>query len=114
MRAGRLPEILCNEDIIVVGASSSQSHTKEFRSTWKLIEFAHKFPFSRERIIPIMIMSVDDYRFLYGKLESSKIPNDIHAKIIEGEDLCAEEETRIKAIIEKEKAKYGGSQNAKE
>ena len=46
MRAGRLPEILCNEDIIVVGASSSQSHTKEFRSTWKLIEFAHKFPFT--------------------------------------------------------------------
>lgn len=46
MRAGRLPEILCNEDIIVVGASGSKSHTKEFRSTWKLIEFAHKFPFT--------------------------------------------------------------------
>lgn len=44
MRAGRLPEILCNEDIIVVGASSSITHTKLFRSTWKLIEFAHKFP----------------------------------------------------------------------
>lgn len=46
MRAGRLPEILCNEDIIVVGASSSQAHIKEFRSAWKLIEFAHKFPFT--------------------------------------------------------------------
>lgn len=46
MRAGRLPEILCNEDIIVVGASGSETHTKEFRSTWKLIEFAHKFPFT--------------------------------------------------------------------
>lgn len=46
MRAGRLPEILFNEDIIVVGASDSVAHTKEFRSTWKLIEFAHKFPFT--------------------------------------------------------------------
>lgn len=46
MRAGRLPEILCNEDIIVVGASGSVAHTKEFRSTWKLIDFAHKFPFT--------------------------------------------------------------------
>lgn len=46
MRAGRLPEILCNEDIIVVGASGSISHTKEFRSTWKLTEFAHRFPFT--------------------------------------------------------------------
>lgn len=46
MRAGRLPEILCNEDIIVVGASGSAAHTKEFRSTWKLTEFAHKFPFT--------------------------------------------------------------------
>lgn len=46
MRAGRLPEILCNENIIVVGASGSVAHTKEFRSTWKLIEFAHKFPFT--------------------------------------------------------------------
>lgn len=46
MRAGRLPEILCNEDIIVVGASGSIAHTKEFRSTWKLTEFAHRFPFT--------------------------------------------------------------------
>ena len=27
-----------------------------------------------------MIMSPDDYGFLYGKLENSKIPNDIHTK----------------------------------
>lgn len=46
MRAGRLPEILCNEDIIVVGAGGSTAQTKEFRSTWKLIEFAHNFPFT--------------------------------------------------------------------
>lgn len=52
-----------------------------------------------------MIMSADDYKYLYGKLESSKIPNDIHTKLMEGEDLTAEEETRIKAIIEKEKPK---------
>lgn len=52
-----------------------------------------------------MIMSADDYKFLYGKLKSSEIPNDIHTKIMEGEDLTAEEETRIKAIIEKEKPK---------
>lgn len=54
MRAGRLPEILCNEDIIVVGASGSVTHTKEFRSTWKLIEFAHKFPFTEVvKILPL-------------------------------------------------------------
>lgn len=52
-----------------------------------------------------MIMSTDDYKFLYGKLESSKIPNDIHTKIMEGEGLNAEEETRIKDIIEREKPK---------
>lgn len=52
-----------------------------------------------------MIMSANDYEFLYSKLESTKIPNDIHAKIMEGEELSAEEETRIKAIIEKEKPK---------
>lgn len=50
-----------------------------------------------------MIMSPDDYGFLYGKLEGSKIPNDVHTKIMEGEELTLEEETRIKAIIEKEK-----------
>lgn len=54
MRAGRLPEILCNEDIIVVGASGGVAHTKEYRSTWKLIEFAHKFPFTEVvKISPI-------------------------------------------------------------
>ena len=54
MRAGRLPEILCNEDIIVVGASGSIAHTKEFRSKWKLIDFAHKFPFTEVvKISPI-------------------------------------------------------------
>lgn len=54
MRAGRLPEILCNEEIIVVGASGSIVHSKEFRSTWKLIEFAHKFPFTEVvKISPI-------------------------------------------------------------
>ena len=52
-----------------------------------------------------MIMSTDDYKFLYGKLKSSEIPNDIHKKIMKGEDLNIEEETRIKAIIEKEKPK---------
>lgn len=51
------------------------------------------------------VMSADDYKFLYGKLKSSKIPNDIHTKLMEGDELSAEEETRIKAIIEKEKAK---------
>lgn len=54
MRAGRLPDILCNEDIIVVGASGSIAHTKEFRSNWKLIEFAHKFPYTEVvKISPI-------------------------------------------------------------
>lgn len=49
------------------------------------------------------IMSSDDYQFLYAKLESGKIPDDIHTKIIKGEDLDLHEEIRIKAIIEKEK-----------
>lgn len=52
-----------------------------------------------------VIMTPDDYRFLYGKLESSKVPKDIHEKIMEGEELNEEEETRIKTIIEKEKPK---------
>ena len=52
-----------------------------------------------------MIMSTDDYKFLYGELESSKIPKDIYTKIMEREDLNAEEETRIKEVIEREKEK---------
>lgn len=49
MRAGRLPEILCNEDIIVVGANK-----KEFRSFWKLTEFALKYPYTEViKISPI-------------------------------------------------------------
>ena len=50
-----------------------------------------------------MVMSADDYGFLYGKLECYKSPNDIYKKIMEGEELSIEEEIRIKAIIEKEK-----------
>lgn len=46
MRAGRLPEILCNENIVVVGASGNKVWTKEYRSEWKLIEFADRFPFT--------------------------------------------------------------------
>ena len=54
MRAGRLPEILCNEDIIVVGACGYKSRTKEFRSTWKLMDFATKFPYTEVvKISPI-------------------------------------------------------------
>lgn len=50
-----------------------------------------------------MIMSTDDYQFLYGQLEWYKIPKDIYKKIMEGEDLNVEEEMRIKDIIEREK-----------
>lgn len=52
-----------------------------------------------------MIMSPDDYGFLYGKLESEKIPIDIFTKLMAGETLTSEEEAKIKAIIEKEKPK---------
>ena len=52
-----------------------------------------------------MIMSADDYTFLYGKLKSYEIPDDIRQKIMKGEDLNIEEETIIKAIIEKKKPK---------
>ena len=52
-----------------------------------------------------MVMSGDDYIFLYGKLESSKIPYNIYTKIMDGEGLNAEEEKKMKTIIEKEKLK---------
>lgn len=57
MRAGRLPEILCNEDIIVVGASGSKALTKKYRSEWKLMDFAHKFPFTE--VVKISPLSED-------------------------------------------------------
>lgn len=44
MRAGRLAEILCNEEIVIVGASGSKAHTKEYRSEWNLCDFVHRFP----------------------------------------------------------------------
>lgn len=53
-----------------------------------------------------MIMSPNDYRFLYSRLETTKIPNDIYHKIMEGECLNSEEEMKIKEIIKKEKFKY--------
>lgn len=59
MRAGRLPEILCNEDIIVVGASGSIAHMKKFRSTWKLTEFAHRFPFTE--VVKISAIKKDKF-----------------------------------------------------
>ena len=35
-----MPEILCNENIVVVGANG------KYRSEWNLREFAHRFPFT--------------------------------------------------------------------
>lgn len=46
MRAGRLPEILCNENIVVVGASGNKVWTNKYRSEWNLAEFADRFPFT--------------------------------------------------------------------
>ena len=40
MRMGTLPEIFCNEDIIISGASGKEVETK-----WKLMELADTFPF---------------------------------------------------------------------
>lgn len=57
MRAGRLPEILCNEDIIVVGASGNEAWESDYRSEWKLIDFAHKFPFTE--VVKISPLSED-------------------------------------------------------
>lgn len=57
MRAGRLPEILCNEDIIVVGASGNEAWERDYRSEWKLIDFAHKFPFTE--VVKISPLSED-------------------------------------------------------
>lgn len=51
-----------------------------------------------------MIMSNEDYIYLYGQLTVDKIPEDIYTKIMVGEDFTTEEEKRIKAIIEKDRA----------
>lgn len=50
-----------------------------------------------------MIMSNEDYQFMYAKIETYKIPDDILAKIMTGEDFNEEEEIRMKKIIEKER-----------
>lgn len=50
-----------------------------------------------------MIMSNEDYQFMYAKIETYKIPDDILAKIMTGEDFNEEEEIRMKEIIEKER-----------
>ena len=57
MRAGRLPEILCNEDIIVVGASGKRTQEKDYRSEWKLIYFTNKFPLTE--VVKISPLSED-------------------------------------------------------
>lgn len=49
-------------------------------------------------------MTADDYIYLYSQLESSKIPNIIYSKIMNGDNLTNEEEKMIKEIIEKDKA----------
>lgn len=46
MRAGRLTEIFCNENIVVVGASGNKISATKYRSEWSLMEFAHRFPFT--------------------------------------------------------------------
>lgn len=51
------------------------------------------------------ILSADDWRFIYGKLQTSKIPKDILKKLEYGDDFTLEEEKQIKEIIEKEKSK---------
>ena len=48
-------------------------------------------------------MTTDDYIFLYGKLDISKIPDDIHTKIMNGENFSEKDEIRIKSIIERAK-----------
>lgn len=50
-----------------------------------------------------MVLTTDDYRFLYGQLECSKIPKVIMDKIMEGDDFTPEEEKQIKQIIETER-----------
>lgn len=57
MRAGRLPEILCNEDIIVVGASGNGVQGRDYRSEWKLIDFTNKFPLTE--VVKISPLSED-------------------------------------------------------
>ena len=46
------------------------------------------------------MMSSADYRYLYGQLESHKIPADIYEKIMTGEGLTPKEEMRMKEIID--------------
>lgn len=48
------------------------------------------------------MLSTEDYRYLYGKLNVQKIPKDISNKLDSGEDFTEEEKTLIKDIIEKD------------
>lgn len=45
------------------------------------------------------MLSVEEYRYLYGKLKTSKIPKDIMEKINGGEEFTLEEEQVIKQLI---------------
>ena len=48
------------------------------------------------------MLSEENYRYLYGKLNVKKIPKDISNKLDSGEDFTEAEETLIKDIIEKD------------
>lgn len=45
------------------------------------------------------MLSLEEYRYLYGKLNTSKIPSNIMNKINEGEEFSKEEENVIKQLI---------------
>lgn len=49
------------------------------------------------------MMSAEEYQYLYGKLNMSKIPQNISEKINNGEEFTDEEEKVIKRIIHEDK-----------
>ena len=45
------------------------------------------------------MLSVEEYRYLYGKLNICKIPKNISEKLDDGEEFTLEEEQMIKQLI---------------
>lgn len=52
------------------------------------------------------MLSAEEYRYLYGKLNVSKIPYDIMEKIHEGEEFTEEQEKVIKQLICEDKMNH--------
>lgn len=46
-------------------------------------------------------LTAEDWQYLYGKLSSDKIPEDLYGKVMECPDMITEnDETRLKKIVD--------------